>query len=52
MHRAVAVVLSLISSSAQAHPAHGEFAVHLHGFTPEMLLIAALAVAWLWLRSG
>jgi hypothetical protein len=39
------------SATAQAHPGHGESAVHLHGFSPELILLTVLIVAWLVLRS-
>ena len=51
MRRAAAVVLLLASATARAHPGHGESAVHLHGFSPELILLAVLIVAWLVLRS-
>lgn len=51
MRSAAAVGLWSISAMAQAHPGHGEARVHLHGFSPELLLLAALIAAWLVLRS-
>jgi hypothetical protein len=51
MRSAAAVVLVLSSAGAFAHPGHGEAVVHLHGFSPELLLLAALIAAWLVLRS-
>jgi len=51
MHRAAAVVLLFASATARAHPGHGESAVHLHGFGPELILLALLIAAWLLLRS-
>ena len=51
MHRATAVVLSIFSATALAHPGHGEPSVHLHGFSPELILLAVLIVAWVVLRS-
>jgi hypothetical protein len=51
MRRAAAVVLVLLSTAAQAHPGHGEEPVHLHGFSPELVLFAVLIAAWLLLRS-
>lgn len=51
MQRAAAVVLLFVNAAAQAHPGHGEAAVHLHGFSPELILLAMLIAAWLMLRS-
>jgi hypothetical protein len=51
MRRAAAVVLSLFATTAQAHPGHGAEPVHLHGFSPELILLAVLIAAWLLLRS-
>jgi hypothetical protein len=51
MHRAAAVVLLFVNVTAQAHPGHGNSAVHLHGFSPELILLAVLIAAWLVLRS-
>jgi hypothetical protein len=51
MRRAAAVVLSLFIATAQAHPGHGAEPVHLHGFSPELILLAVLIAAWLLLRS-
>jgi hypothetical protein len=51
MHRAAAVVLSFAGATAQAHPGHGEAPVHLHGFSPELILLAVLIAAWAVLRS-
>jgi hypothetical protein len=51
MRRAAAVVLSLFSTALWAQPGHGEAAVHLHGFSPELILLAVLIAAWLVLRS-
>jgi hypothetical protein len=51
MHRAAAVALFFFAASAQAHPGHGEVKVHLHGFNPEIVLLAVLIAAWLVLRS-
>jgi len=50
MHRA-ALILFFAAGAAQAHPGHGAAEVHLHGFSPEMLLLAALVAAWAVLRS-
>jgi hypothetical protein len=38
------------STAAFAHPGHGQ-AIHLHGFNPELLLLALLAGAWAIIRS-
>jgi|AP12_2_1047962.scaffolds.fasta_scaffold218279_2 hypothetical protein len=51
MRYAAAVVLCFFAATAQAHPGHGESEVHLHGFNPEMILLALLIAAWLLLRS-
>ena len=50
MHRA-ALILLLAAGAAQAHPGHGATAGHLHGFNPELILLALLVVAWAFLRS-
>ena len=50
MHRA-AVILFLAAGAAQAHPGHGAAAGHLHGFSPEMILLAVLVAVWAALRS-
>jgi hypothetical protein len=50
MYRA-ALILFLAAGAAQAHPGHGAAEGHLHGFSPEMLLLAALVAAWAVLRS-
>jgi len=50
MHRA-AVILFLAAGAAQAHPGHGMGEVHLHGFSPEMILLALLVAAWAVLRQ-
>jgi hypothetical protein len=41
----------LVSGTASGHPGHGEATVHLHGFSPELILLAVLIGAWLLLRS-
>jgi len=51
MRSAAAVILSFLAATAQAHPGHGAAAGHLHGFSPEMLLLAVLVAAWAALRS-
>jgi len=51
MHRATAVALLFANATALAHPGHGEAPVHLHGFSPELILLAVLIAAWLLLRS-
>ena len=50
MQRA-ALILYFAGGAAQAHPGHGAAESHLHGFGPEMILLAALVVAWAVLRS-
>jgi hypothetical protein len=50
MHRA-AVILLFAAGAAQAHPGHGMSEGHLHGFSPEMILLAVLVAAWAVLRS-
>jgi hypothetical protein len=45
------VILFLAAGAAQAHPGHGAATGHLHGFSPEMFLLAALAAAWAVMRS-
>lgn len=51
MRRAAAVIFFLSSAVAYAHPGHGMAEGHWHGFSPEMLLVAALVAGWLLLRS-
>jgi hypothetical protein len=51
MRSAAAVVLILLSAAAQAHPGHGESAVHPHGFSPEMILLVLLFALYLVSRS-
>ena len=51
MHRTAAVVLLVFAATAQAHPGHGGSSVHLHGFSPELILLAVLIAAWLVLSS-
>jgi hypothetical protein len=50
MHRA-ALMLFFAAGAAQAHPGHGMGEVHLHGFSPELILLAVLVAAWAVLRS-
>ena len=50
MHRA-ALMLLFAAGGAQAHPGHGMGEVHLHGFSPELILLALLVAAWAVLRS-
>jgi len=49
--RSAALILYFAAGAAQAHPGHGAAEGHLHGFIPEMLLLAALVAAWAVLRS-
>jgi hypothetical protein len=49
--RSAALTLILAAGAAQAHPGHGMGEVHLHGFSPEMILLAVLVAAWAALRS-
>jgi hypothetical protein len=51
MHHAAAVVLSFLSAVAHAHPGHDQEFGHLHGFNPELIVLALLLAAWLLLRS-
>jgi hypothetical protein len=48
--RSAALTLFLAAGAAQAHPGHGAAAGHLHGFSPEMILLAGLIAAWLVYR--
>jgi len=50
MHCA-ALILLFAAGVAQAHPGHGAVEGHLHGFSPEMILLAALVAAWAVVRS-
>lgn len=50
MHRA-ALILLLAAGVAQAHPGHGAVEGHLHGLSPEIILLALLAAAWAAIRS-
>ena len=49
--RSAALTLILAAGAAQAHPGHGAAEAHLHGFSPEMVLLAVLVAAWAVLRS-
>ena len=49
--RSAALTLFLAAGAAQAHPGHGAAEAHLHGFSPEMVLLAVLVAAWAALRS-
>jgi hypothetical protein len=49
MHCA-AVTLLFAAGAVQAHPGHGAAEGHLHGFSPEMILLAGLIAAWLVYR--
>ena len=49
MYRA-ALIFLFAAGAAQAHPGHGAAEVHLHGFSPEMILLAGLIAAWLVYR--
>ena len=51
MRSAAAVILSFLAATAQAHPGHGMGEGHLHGFSPELILLALLVAAWAVLRS-
>lgn len=50
MYRA-ALILLWATGAAQAHPGHGAAQGHLHGFSPEMILLAVLVAAWAVMRS-
>ena len=50
MHRA-ALILLLAAGAARAHPGHGAVDGHLHGYSPELVLLAILVVAWVAYRS-
>ena len=50
MHCA-ALILFFAAGAAQAHPGHGAAESHLHGFSPELILLALLVAAWAVLRS-
>ena len=49
--RRAAVMLLFAAGAAQAHPGHGMGEIHLHGFSPELILLALLVAAWAILRS-
>ena len=49
--RSAALTLILAAGAAQAHPGHGAAEAHLHGFSPEMVLLAVLVAAWAAMRS-
>ena len=51
MHRAAVMLFLFAAGAAQAHPGHGASEAHLHGFSPEMILLALLVAAWAVLRS-
>ena len=46
----LALILFFLTGAAQAHPGHGAPEVHLHGFSPELILLALLAAAWAIVR--
>jgi hypothetical protein len=46
----LATILFVLTGVAQAHPGHGAPEVHLHGFTPELILLALLVAAWAMIR--
>jgi hypothetical protein len=50
MQRA-ALILFFAAGAAQAHPGHGATDGHLHGFSPELILLALLVAAWTAIRS-
>ncbi len=50
MHRAILASLLLVGD-VRAHPGHGAAEGHLHGFGPELILLALLLAAWAVLRS-
>ena len=50
MYRA-ALIFLFAAGAAQAHPGHGAAEVHLHGFSPELILLALLVAAWAALRK-
>ena len=45
------LTLFLITGVAEAHPGHGAPEVHLHGFSPELILLALLVGVWAIIRS-
>jgi hypothetical protein len=47
----LALILFFVAGAAQAHPGHGAAEVHLHGFSPELILLAVLVGAWAVIRS-
>jgi len=49
--RRAAVIFLFAAGAAQAHPGHGMGEIHLHGFSPELILLALLVAAWAILRS-
>jgi hypothetical protein len=49
--RAALIVLLLVPAAALAHPGHGMPSIHLHGFSPEMIVLALLVAAWALLRA-
>ncbi len=47
----LAFILFFLNSAAQAHPGHAAPEMHLHGFSPELILLALLAAGWAMIRS-
>jgi hypothetical protein len=47
----LALILFFAAGAAQAHPGHGAAQAHLHGFSPELILLALLVGAWAVIRS-
>jgi hypothetical protein len=47
----LALILSFLTGAAQAHPGHGAPDAHLHGFSPELILLALLVAAWAVIRG-
>jgi hypothetical protein len=46
----LALILFFMAGAAQAHPGHGAPEAHLHGFSPELILLALLVAAWAMIR--
>ena len=51
MHHRAGLILLFAAGTVQAHPGHGMGEIHLHGFSPELILLALLVAAWAILRS-
>ncbi len=43
-------ILFLLAGPAGAHPGHGAAEMHLHGLSPELILLALLVAAWAIVR--